>query len=112
MTSCAWLQSARVRTRAIRGRPTRRLISICGGSSTAKPTSIGTKARSTPLLLADAALPRRADLRLAQGSNPENREIISADKRTEGEILGTDLRSAILAAALIKRVRRIYRPSF
>src|SRR5678815_484917 len=72
MTLCASPQSARVRTRAIQDRPTRRPISTCGGSSMAKPTSIGTKARSTPLLLADAA---PADLLLAApGSNPETRK--------------------------------------
>src|ERR1051326_9214084 len=89
MTSCAWPRSARVRTRAIRVRPIRRLISTCGGLSTAKPTSIGTKARSTPLLPA-AAVP--ADLRLAPGSNPVmkgarfNHIGIPTAGRFEGEI--------------------------
>src|SRR5436190_1902990 len=74
MTSCAWHQSARVRTREIRDRTTRRPISTCGGSSMAKPTSIGTKARSTPLRLADAAPEDRADPRRAPDSNPQTPE--------------------------------------
>src|SRR5205823_9926541 len=85
MTSCAWPQSARVRTRVIRGRPTRRPISTCGDSLTAKPTSIGTKARSTPLLLVDAAPAVRADLRLAAGSNQMLRGLILYAQRVGHE---------------------------
>src|SRR5436190_372416 len=91
MTSCAWPQSARGRTRALRGRPTPRPISICGDSSMAKPTNIGTKVKSTPLLrVADAAPAalqqaalQQAALRLeAAGSNPETGNT-SADNNGE-----------------------------
>src|SRR5690349_11907201 len=90
MTSCAWPRSARGRTRAIRDRPTRRPISTCGGSSTAKPTNIGTKARSpllprvagaAPAVLRPAVL-RPADLRPGAAGNNALREVLPQAHQT------------------------------